>query len=955
MKHLKIASWVVFFLIGLIHHSEATHLRAGEITVRRVSCNGLTFEITIKAYTNTGSSVRFSDRDSGILSFGDGTSINPPQTENTIRQDLGPGIGYVQFVTTHVFPGAGSYVISYKERNRNKDILNMANSVETQFYLETLINIDPFIGCDNSPILKAPPIDKGCTGKAWYHNPGAYDPDKGDFLSYEFVVPKQDKNVPVNNYRDPNVKEFYDRIGLNYATSNEAKKDRPTFTIDPQTGDIVWDAPGAPGEYNIAFKVIQWRKIDGVPKQIGYVTRDMQIEIEDCKNERPELTVPQDICVVAGTSISETIFGLDPDPLDEIKIEVFSEALSVNPSPATFSPNPAVFLPNSSTIQFDWQTKCDHVREQPYQVNFKISDKPKQGPSLAQFKAWRIKVIGPRPVWKNLNVNGKVALLEWEPYKCVANATSMEVWRRVDSYPAIPGPCITGMPDSFGYTKIATLPIGTTTYTNTGLAAGAKYCYRLVAIFPLPGGGESIVSQEICLPPIKADRAVITKVSVDKTSATQGEIRVEWVPPFEIIPPSQFSYKLYRAEGFSGNTKIVEVFPNTTTNTFAIDNNINTRDIVYNYRVLTFDGNTRLDSSALASAVRLEIKPKFKELELRWAANVPWANNTFKFPTHVIYRGAAGATEAQFVKIAEVNVNQKGFVFTDTGLNETDNYCYRVETLGSYGNLNPIIPSPLRNFSQITCALPNPIDKPCKPTISAMELNCTDYLATAICGDAGTYSNTLRWRRPSDPACATDIQSYSIYYASHVGEEFKKLSVVVTDTFYVHPNPNSFAGCYKVSAIDRAGNESELSDAFCFDNCPYYELPNVFTPNGDKCNDFFSAYSTRNIDENGKNDCGGKNLSAEQILDLQRRCARFVEKVKFNVYNRWGGLVYSFESDGNRSIYGERTIYIDWDGRDNNKQDLSTGVYYYEAQVTFTVVDPSKKNRTIKGWVQVLR
>jgi flagellar hook assembly protein FlgD len=59
--------------------------------------------------------------------------------------------------------------------------------------------------------------------------------------------------------------------------------------------------------------------------------------------------------------------------------------------------------------------------------------------------------------------------------------------------------------------------------------------------------------------------------------------------------------------------------------------------------------------------------------------------------------------------------------------------------------------------------------------------------------------------------------------------------------------------------------------------------------------------------------------------------------------------VYTYESGG------ERTIYIDWDGRDNSKGELPTGTYYFEAQVTFNVVDPSKQNKTIKGWVQLIR
>ncbi len=963
MKYLKISSWIVFFLMGFVNHSFATHLRAGEITVERVSCNGLSFKIKITAYTNTGSQVRFED---GTLNFGDGNSSQRPRIENT---DLGNGIGRVKDSVYHTFPGAGRYVITYKERNRNAGILNIANSVDTQFFLETVIIIDPFIGCDNSPRLLVPPIDKGCTGGAWYHNPGAYDPD-GDSLSYEFVVPKQNRNINVGNYRDPNVKEFYDRIGLSYSTANEKKDGPPTFNIDAITGTIIWDAPGAPGEYNIAFRVIQWRKIGSTFRQIGYVTRDMQIIIEDCKNKRPELFVPQDTCVVAGASINKLIFGFDDDLNDKLKLEAFSEVFSLNPSPATFTPSPVVFQspPHPAILKFDWDTKCDHIKEQPYQVVFKVSDQSTVGnstlPSLVQFKTWRIKVVGPKPVWKPLtptiNAASRSVTLDWENYACAANASTMEVWRRVDSNNGTPGPCVTGIPDSYGYTKIKTLPIAATTYFDPALEPGAKYCYRLVAIFPAPKGGKSIVSDEICVPPFKADRAIITKVSIEKTDDKLGQIRVEWVPPFDLVPTTgSFTYKLLRYVGFTANKnqQPVVVTPGVSNaDTFETDEDLNTRDVIYNYRVVTFDGSTQLkDTSAVASSVRLEIVPKFKELELRWIANVPWSNNTTTYPLHDIYRYVGAATSESQLQLqqppyATVNVTQKGFVFNDTGLDNNQFYSYKVKARGSYGSNNPTLKAkePLENFSQIKVARPNDSIPPCKPSFS-VDLKGTDC-SVFTCGDSKTYTNKLIWNEP-DQSCKLDIKNYNIYFAARIGDEFKKLPLteLVTGTEFEHKNLPSYAGCYKISAVDFAGNESKLSESFCFDNCPYYELPNVFTPNGDKCNEFFSAYSTRNIGEAGKNDCSEKALTSDQILDLQRRCARFVTKVVFTVYNRWGGVVYSYESGG------EKTIYIDWNGKDNGGTDLSSGVYYYEAQVTFDVVDPAKRNNTFKGWLQLLR
>src|SRR5436190_15922851 len=408
---LKKAIIVLFLALFAGYSVQATHLPAGEITVTRLSCTSLTFIITITVYTNTGSQVLFGSP--GELDFGDGSPhlVLPSNIAATPRTDLGPNVGIATFSISHTYSGPGHYVVNYNEPNRNAGILNMFNSVETKFYLESTLNIDPFLGCNNSPRLLVPPIDKACNGEAWYHNPGAYDPD-GDSLSYEMTIPKQEMGNPVNNYRDPNVKEFYDRVGINYGTANETGNGPPTFSIDAVTGTIIWDSPGAPGEYNIAFKVIEWRNIGNVWVNEGYVVRDMQVIVEDCINNRPELQIPADICVDAGKKIDADVFGTDPDN-DNVKIEAFSEVLNQGlppfPSPATFTPNPPVYQATGpshvASLHFQWQTTCAHVAQQPYQVTFKITDQRQTGVQLVQFKTWRITVVGPAPKWQNISVN----------------------------------------------------------------------------------------------------------------------------------------------------------------------------------------------------------------------------------------------------------------------------------------------------------------------------------------------------------------------------------------------------------------------------------------------------------------------------------------------------------------------------------------------------------------------
>jgi hypothetical protein len=961
-------------LVGFTHTTWATHLRAGEITVTRDNCSALTFTIKVTVYIDLTSPVKFGGPEKDgldVLDFGDGKRKIIPEQPTIPRPDLGENIGIAEFKWRHTYGGQGTYKISYREPNRNPNVVNMINSVETTFYIETEITIDGAVGCNDTPILKIPPVDVGCVGVAFQHNPGAFDPNPQDSLSFELVIPFRDRNQTVAGYEDPNNPSFYSG---NYNEGNEDQNGAPTFSINPIDGTITWDAPGSVGEYNIAFIIVEWREVFGKWERIGFVRRDMQIAIKDCDNERPDLIIPNDTCVVAGTTLEAIIFGIDipnsAGKIDKVKIEAFSEILE--PSfigPATISPNPGVFLPTipkPAELAFSWKTDSMHIKDQPYQIVFKITDDG--SPKLVTFKTWFVKVVAPEPVWKNATVDPakRHVALSWNDY--FDNASTMQVWRRIDSFVYEPANCETGIPESLGYELIGEVDPDTEIFTDTnrgkGLNVGAQYCYRLVALFPLPQGGESYMSDEICIDPILADAPVITHVTVKKTSKTDGEIRISWRSPFEIDPiqfPPPYEYKVWRSETFTGASPLVEVNPGTTNDTTTLDTTIDTKEKVYSYLVELYSpalGSTPVDTSAVASMVQLDIKSKEKQLDLSWSAFVPWSNQSQAYPRHLVYRGLEEGGEAGLILIDSIDVTANGFIYLDSGqyndtpLEEDKVYCYRVMTLGTYGN--PEIDEPLENFSQMACAQPSDDEPPpptCLPqTKIANLLSCEEYLADKEkCGN-NSFANKLIWGRAKPIECGGEILGYRVYISSSTNGEFLPVifqggQTITKDTVYEDTGLSSFAKCYKISVVDRSGNESALSEAICNDNCPYYELPNVFTPNGDGCNELFSAYSERSV--TGEETSTSLECQPTETLN----CARFVKEVKFKVYNRWGQLLYDFESvQGGTS---EKTIYIDWDGRDNAGNMLASGVYYYAADVSFNTLD--NQEQTIKGWVHLMR
>jgi gliding motility-associated-like protein len=889
--------------------SFATHIRAGDLTAERIAGSGLTYRFTMTVYRD----ISGVQADMMItFTFGDGTSGSTPIAS---RRMIANSTEEIIYTVVHTYPAPAEYKVGVGIENRNDNILNIANAVNTPFYVQSTFFISPFLGFNRSPILTIPPIDLAASRQRFVHNPGAIDAD-GDSLSYELVNCKKARDVDVDGYRLLNDPSF--------GATTEAGNAPSTLTLNPRTGDLIWDAPLQPGQYNVAFFVNEWR--NGV--LIGRVNRDMQIIVRDIRNRRPQVIKPRDTCVVAGTLIQSVIRSTDPDG-DRINLSATSGLFSLTaPSNrATFDTIRSQPPLGNLAGNFRWQTTCNDISNQPYNVIFRSEDFPRNiNEKLVDIQTWSIRVVAPPPTLQSAvyNPQTRQITLNWANYTCPLLNSTMTIWRRVGSNPFTPTTCQTGLT---GYTQIGEVPIGTTNFIDaSNLQRGVTYCYRIYAAFPAPKGGESPASMEFCVT-IPINAPYITNVSVEQTSKTAGEIFVRWTKPLNLNLtnfPRPHTYRLARAENFSGTTaynRFTTVF-NENDTTFT-DRNLDTQDKVYNYRVLFFSQGNLIDSSAVASSVRLSATASSTSVNLSWQYQVPWNNQSQDFRRHYIYRERL-ATPNTFDLIDSVEVTGGSLRYTDTGrfqnmpLQKGRTYCYYVQTVGTYGLRQ--IAAPLLNKSQKACGSVRDSIPPCAASGIVLEpLNCSAADVTSICGDV-TVTNNLQWAATLTAGCDRFISGYRVYFAPNATDSLKLLTEIrttATTATYAHTGLKSFAGRYAISVLDTAGNESPLSNIVEKDNCPFYNLPNVISPsNGDGLNDTFRPI-----------------------------CYRFVEKVEFEVYNRWGGKVFEKSDD----------VEIRWAGVTQNGTPVAAGLYYYVAKVTYKTLRPTNSQITLKGWIQVLR
>lgn len=949
---------LLFIFVSAI--SFATHNRAGEIVYKRIApftsmVGGAlvpyyNYSITIIVYTDDGNNI--ADRCSlDTIYFGDGQVGSFPRVNGgmligcdcssnyscgeIIINDPNYRVKKNIYTGTHHYANAGTYLIRVGDPNRNVGVYNIPNSQDQPFYIEALLVINNFTGANTSPQFNYAPIDKACKGKCFYHNPGAYDPD-GDSLSYELTVCRGSGGVPVAGYSYPDP-------GAN-----------GTFGID-NTGLITWCVPKNQTQYNIAFIVKEWRKnTNGVYEVVGYVLRDMQVIVESCPlNEPPLVVVPPDTCVEAGALIVKKIKVSDPNAGDYVTLLGEAGAFAATSPHATLNNTSGTILaPNAAFYaDFKWQTTCDHIRQQPYATVFKAKDNGDE--ELVHFATYNIRVLPPSvknvtavPSGVNINVS-------WSALTCNSSGNPLagyKIYRKDDCSAFTFTPCQTGVPSSAGFSLVGQVSATETSFTDKnngeGLVIGQNYSYLVVGVYA--DGTETYGGSQVCTK-LKRDTPLMLNVDVKQTDKSTGSIYIKWqkpvvairsltnpVPPIYIkegldtlIYNGPYSFTLkYRYNDLGSSTTFTDVQTFSSVYFLALDTDyvhtgINTETSGVEYMIefeaklfpiTTFslkpmyalrtatdtpEAYTYTNTSQPASSIFLKTSASDRRIDLSWSSKTPW-----KYKSYAVWR-KDGNLSYEFI----ANTTATSFVDTFGIVNKRD-YCYKIVGSGEYSDIT--IQKPLINFSQESCATPIDLTPPClpTPTISAI---CPDMQeGNTIISNNGAIE--LIWNDVSLIFCGRDIARYDLFYKTTPEGTYQKIKSGVF-TSYTNDTLPYIAGCYALQVADSSGNMSPMTIDYCVDNCPVFELPNIFTPNRDDVNDFFQAIRVRQIKE-----------------------------INLHVYDRWGNLVYTTTDP-----------YFKWDGVSQlSKQPVSDGTFFYHCDV----FEPRLRGiikRTIRGYVEVTR
>ncbi len=152
------------------------------------------------------------------------------------------------------------YRVGVQIRNRNPNTANIPNSVNTPFYVESLLAITQ----NNNSIVFEDKMTAifAKAGQPLVLKNSVKDIDN-DQVTFAIDAPFREMGIRIGGYATP------DRVNCNNCS----------LSINENSGELVWQTPSQAGSYVITLRVEEWRMIGGTRTRVGTVYRDLQIYV----------------------------------------------------------------------------------------------------------------------------------------------------------------------------------------------------------------------------------------------------------------------------------------------------------------------------------------------------------------------------------------------------------------------------------------------------------------------------------------------------------------------------------------------------------------------------------------------------------------------------------------------------------------------------------------------------
>lgn len=218
-------------------------------------------------------------------------------------------------LSQHIAAGCCKFKISTTIFVRSTTI--STGAANQAFYTEAEINACDSI-CNSSPEYTSYPVAIICVGQDFVFNNGAIDTiDNGDSLSYQMAPAYQSASNKVSYSGS-----FSKDRPLSFLGFPNAGLVLPAgFHLDPVTGDLSFRPTKVNQTGVIVIEVVEWRRINGVMKEIGRTRRDMQVIVVSCPNNKiPVIKPPFSTTACAGQQVCMDIVTDDPNKNDTVQI-----------------------------------------------------------------------------------------------------------------------------------------------------------------------------------------------------------------------------------------------------------------------------------------------------------------------------------------------------------------------------------------------------------------------------------------------------------------------------------------------------------------------------------------------------------------------------------------------------------------------------------------------------------